>query len=194
MRKKIVYIGHPISGDVQGNKTKVRAICRQLALEGEVIPCAPYLEACEYLDDSISEERAAGIAMNLGLFIRGTFDETWLYGPRISLGMEQEAILSWDLGIPVIGKTPATSTELLKLPGNPHAQSSRDAVVRYLRRAGPIGRDELQSWLWKNNPRDIVLINVMIGDHTLQYVGGGLIGVCEDMNNHPNIIHGWSRL
>jgi hypothetical protein len=41
---KIVYIAHPISGDIKGNLEKIRLIVRGLNLENiDIVPFAPVL-------------------------------------------------------------------------------------------------------------------------------------------------------
>jgi hypothetical protein len=106
---KIVYIAHPISGDVEGNIKKILAIIREINLTmPDVIPIAPYIVECQALDDNNPEERKRGIANNFQYFRRRIMDEVWLYGPRISSGMSDE----WDLceiyNIPVWSKSKET--------------------------------------------------------------------------------------
>lgn len=107
MKKKIVFIAHPIAGDVQGNAQKVLEILREVHCHN-IIPIAPYLVAIQYLDDADPADRALGIAASTELFNRGYIDELWLYGERISTGMRHEVLTALSLGIPVIPKTMGT--------------------------------------------------------------------------------------
>jgi hypothetical protein len=79
------------------------------------IPVAPYLASLQYLDDRVVKHRRLGIMVNLETFYRGYIDELWLFGNRISTGMEEEVLLAWELGIPVVAKTPGTKKDLKKM-------------------------------------------------------------------------------
>lgn len=106
-----VFVGHPLRGDIDGNVEKILAICRELHSRA-IVPVAPYLAGLRYLRDHIEEERALGIAANLEAFRRRFVDELWLYGPRISPGMEGEVRAAVRYGIPVKAWTPETAAEL----------------------------------------------------------------------------------
>lgn len=113
---KIVYIAHPIGGDVQNNIRKVLDIVRMINLTyNNVVPFAPYIVDVQALDDSIEFERQRGIANNIALFDRGVIDEVWLYGDRISKGMAAEVVKAWALKIPVKGMTKETAGHLTAL-------------------------------------------------------------------------------
>lgn len=102
--KKIIYLAHPIGGDVEGNIKRVLAIVRQLSIENEVIPFAPYIVDVQALDDSNPIERGIGFAHNMAMFERGIIDEVWLYGGRISNGMATEIKWAEYFGIKVVQK------------------------------------------------------------------------------------------
>src|SRR5215217_1678802 len=106
MKKKVVYIAHPISGDIQLNISKVLGIVKSLNMSNyDIVPFAPYLVDVQALNDDIPEERARGFENNVALFKNGAIDEVWLYGDRISPGMKFEINLAEDLGIPIIVKS-----------------------------------------------------------------------------------------
>ena len=110
---KIVYIAHPISGDVSGNLKKIIAIIREINInESEVLPFAHYWVDCHALDDTIESERNRGIKNDIALFKAGFIDEVWLYGDRISNGMRHEIELAGELGIKVLAMTTQTQSEL----------------------------------------------------------------------------------
>ena len=113
MKKKTVFIAHPIGGDVRGNAKKVADICRMVH-DKNVIPVAPYMVAIYYLNDEVIEDRELGIEANLETFHRRYIDELWFFGDRISPGMEQEVWLALELGIPVIPKTDGTKKDFIK--------------------------------------------------------------------------------
>lgn len=103
---KVCYIAHPISGDIPGNLEKIRQIARNINLQrNDVVPFAPYWLDCHALDDNNPEERARGIRNDHELFSRNFIDELWLYGTRISAGMQAEIEHAHSLNIPVVCKT-----------------------------------------------------------------------------------------
>lgn len=104
MKKPIIYIAHPIANDVQENIKSVLSIVRQLSIENDVIPFAPYIVYVQALDDCKTEERAIGFEHNKAIFQSGIIDEVWLYGGRISNGMQTEIEWAKELNIKVVQK------------------------------------------------------------------------------------------
>lgn len=103
---KIVYIAHPISGNVEENLADIRRIVRAINLDyPDVVPFVPYYVDVVSLDDSIPEQRVRGIANDTEILRRRIPDELWLTGDRISSGMEAEKALAEEVGIPVINYT-----------------------------------------------------------------------------------------
>ena len=99
---KIVYIAHPISGDIKENLEKIRLIVREINLTTvDVVPFAPYWLDCHALDDTVPEERTRGIKNDEALFRKGFIDELWVCG-RVSKGVATEIELANELKIPVI--------------------------------------------------------------------------------------------
>lgn len=99
---QIVYIAHPIGGDVARNVALVEDRCRLIYQDKpDVIPLAPYLMALRYLNDAVPEDRLRGTAGNKEFFDRKVMDEVWLFGDRISHGMWEEVLWSRSLGIRV---------------------------------------------------------------------------------------------
>jgi len=99
---KIVYIAHPISGNIEGNLNKIKDIVRGINLQmPDVLPFAHYFVDCYALDDTIQEERARGIKNNVALLKAGFINEMWLFGSRISNGMKAEIELARSLNIPI---------------------------------------------------------------------------------------------
>jgi len=116
---KIVYIAHPIAGDIFYNKLWIKQIIRKLNLtEPDIVPFAPYLVDLDCLHDEIPKERQRGIKNNTALLRAGFVDELWLYGTTISPGMICEIQLANELNIPVIAKTDGTKKDLEKLKIN----------------------------------------------------------------------------
>lgn len=108
----IVYIAHPVSGDVEGNLKKIREIVRHINLtEPETVPFVPYYVDLVSMDDSIPTERARGIKNDTALLSAGFVNEVRLYGNKISSGMMAEVELAFEKGIIVLPMTEETRKE-----------------------------------------------------------------------------------
>jgi hypothetical protein len=109
LKNKIIYIAHPIGGDIEGNISKIKVILHDLnKTNPDIVPFAHYLVDLMVLDDNDPIERQRGITNDHILIKKGFIDEMWLYGDKISKGMIDEISLAEELGIPVIPKTEAT--------------------------------------------------------------------------------------
>ena len=111
-KRKIVYIAHPIGGDVVRNLARVEEIFRKLTDRSEVVPFTPYIQGFKHLDDSIPEHRQLGMLNNKAFFIKKSFDELWLYGTEISKGMWEEIKWAEENGIKVVAKAIGTHDDL----------------------------------------------------------------------------------
>lgn len=97
---KVVYIAHPVGGDIENNLTLIRDIVLKINLEEEdVVPFVPYYSDVVSMDDSNPEQRARGIKNNIHLL--QFCDELRLYGERVSKGMWLEIAKARELGIPI---------------------------------------------------------------------------------------------
>jgi threonyl-tRNA synthetase len=106
---KVVYICHPISGDVKGNIDKILKIVRDINLNLiDVVPFVPYLADLLAMDDSIVEQRERGIKNDMALLNRGMVDELWIYVPKITRGMKSEIDRAWHMGIKILIMDPHT--------------------------------------------------------------------------------------
>lgn len=115
---KVVYIAHPISGNIEKNLLKVKIIARKINMkEPDVVPFTPYYLDCIALDDNNPVERERGIKNDIELMKRGFIDEVRLYGNRISKGMRAEVKLAIQLGITVRPMTNGTKAEFKALYG-----------------------------------------------------------------------------
>ena len=108
---KIIFISHPIAGDVKNNIAKIISICASIHT-AEIFPVAPYLLTLEYLRDEVGEERALGIESGLVYLRRGHVDEVWLFGEKITSGMRQEIMAARETSILVVPKTEGTERDL----------------------------------------------------------------------------------
>ena len=102
MNNKLVYVAHPVGGNIKDNVKKIFQICHDIHKNNNnIIPFAPYLVALQYLDDTVIEERELGIQANAEHFKRKTMDEVWLCGSKISAGMEYEIKFALKYNIPI---------------------------------------------------------------------------------------------
>ena len=95
---KLIYVASPYAGDVEKNVEYAKLACRAVVENGDAC-FAPHLLYPAILDDSIPEERQAGIKMGLAFLCR--CDELWVFGPVISSGMQEEIAAAERLRIPV---------------------------------------------------------------------------------------------
>lgn len=99
---KIVYIAHPIGGDIEANLTDLRRILRHINLTyPDVVPLAPYYGDVVSLNDSLPEERERGINNGVTLLYAGFIEEMWLTGEGVSKGMYNEVEIANKIGIAV---------------------------------------------------------------------------------------------
>lgn len=113
---KIVFIAHPVGGDIQGNIEKIKAIHRNVSIhEKGVIPFTPYMADILSLDDKDRTERMIGLINSQTILSSGIVDELRLYGDKISPGMKEEVIIAMQLGIPIVAMTEETKKSLNKM-------------------------------------------------------------------------------
>ncbi len=97
-----VYICHPIRGNKRKNIEKIISIVRKINLTmPSVIPLTNYIADCMALDDDAEEERLKGLYNDRKLLESGIVDELWVFGDRISEGMQLEIETAKKMGIPV---------------------------------------------------------------------------------------------
>ena len=85
--RPIAYICSPYSGDVVGNVAAARRYCR-FAVDKGFIPIAPHLLYPQFLNDDDPSERELGLFFGNALMSKCA--EVWVFGSRISSGMEAE--------------------------------------------------------------------------------------------------------
>jgi len=101
--RKIVYLAHPISGDITGNLANLEFVYRFITrVFPDVIPFVPYYATVKSLNDKNPEERLMGMSHNMEMFERRMFDELWICSKRISAGMQAEIDKADELLIPVV--------------------------------------------------------------------------------------------
>jgi hypothetical protein len=97
-RRPVIYVCSPLRGDVERNIQKATRYSRYIYSQGG-IPLAPHVIFTTFLDEAITEERAAGVEMGLELLAK--CDELWCFGNKVSEGMagEMAAAESLDLRV-----------------------------------------------------------------------------------------------
>ena len=85
--RPIVYICSPYAGNIENNIANARRYSR-FAVEAGYIPIAPHLLFPQFLDDDDPKERELGLFF--GNAILSKCAEMWVFGDRISEGMEAE--------------------------------------------------------------------------------------------------------
>ncbi len=89
INRKYIYICSAYRGDVGFNIKKACEYSKFVVLNGH-IPIVVHLMFPQFLDDNIEAERKLGISM--GLDILSKIDEVWVFGSKISEGMEAEIL------------------------------------------------------------------------------------------------------
>lgn len=102
-KMRIVYIAHPIGGDVENNLASLRRIIRNInAYEPNTVPFCPYYADVVSLNDNDPSQRARGLKNDMGILSRaGMVDEVRLYGDAITQGMKMEIEQAYYMAIPV---------------------------------------------------------------------------------------------
>lgn len=96
--KPFIYVCSPLRGDVERNIQRAIGYSRYVYSQGG-IPMTPHVYFTTFLDDTVPEERTAGIQMGLELLTK--CDELWTFGEKISEGMEAEMAAAKTLGLVV---------------------------------------------------------------------------------------------
>lgn len=85
--RPIVYICSPYAGDVEKNVEAAQRYSR-FAVDKGYIPIAPHLLFPQFLNDRNPKERQLGLFFGDALMSKCS--EVWVFGDRISAGMEAE--------------------------------------------------------------------------------------------------------
>jgi hypothetical protein len=93
-----VFISSPFAGDIQRNIKDARRYCA-FAVQSGFIPFAPHLFYPQFLSDGDTEQRELGLFM--GMVFLDSCKEVWVFGERISSGMQREIDRAEKRGIPI---------------------------------------------------------------------------------------------
>lgn len=86
--RPLVYVCSPFAGDVENNTVNARRYSR-FALERMAIPMTPHLLYPQFMDDNDPAERHLA-CHKINYVLIGLCAEIWVFGSRISKGMEFE--------------------------------------------------------------------------------------------------------
>lgn len=106
---RIVWIGHPVSGNIEANLAKITAICEHVQREEGVQPLFPSFTSRRYATPLTTEESERQVRAFLGSL---AVSELWLYGNGITDGMQREVRIARQLGVRVVPKTTETEEAL----------------------------------------------------------------------------------
>ena len=84
----IVYICSPYAGDVERNTERAKTYSRFAVIKRNAIAFAPHLLLPLYLNDDDPEER--GLALFMDMVFIGKCNELWVFGEKITKGMQLE--------------------------------------------------------------------------------------------------------
>ena len=85
--RPIIYICSPYAGDIAANVAAAQRYSR-FAVDKGYIPIAPHLLFPQFLNDADPKERELGLFFGNALMSKCS--EVWVFGKRISAGMEAE--------------------------------------------------------------------------------------------------------
>lgn len=96
---KLIYVASPYAGEVKQNIKFAELACRMVMNRGHAF-FAPHLIYPHFLNDDDPLQRQTG--QDMGLAVLEKCDELWVFGDRISPGMEREIQKAESLGIPSV--------------------------------------------------------------------------------------------
>jgi len=101
---KLIYLAHPVAGDVPGNLKKARAWMKLIQNHTGHAVMADWITECEIYDDANPEERAAGFQRNFKRL--EICDEIYIAGESEALkksrGMKAEFVHASGLKLPAL--------------------------------------------------------------------------------------------
>ena len=94
----MVYVCSPYAGDINRNTVNARRFSRFVVDEG-FLPVTPHLLFTQFLNDANPDDREIG--MYMGLVLLTKCSELWVFGERISAGMQREIKKAQKRGIQI---------------------------------------------------------------------------------------------
>ena len=100
MIDRVVYMAHPVSGDVEGNLRRAKQWLRWYEEQNPTSAVvANWITECEVWDDSNPAHRAAGLERDIAVLKR--CDAIVLVGGRVSSGMAGEVAIAEKHGLEI---------------------------------------------------------------------------------------------
>lgn len=96
---KRIFICSPFAGDVEQNIAAAKTYCL-FAIHRDCAPFAPHLLYPRFMDDRLPRQRDEAIRCGMA-FLRACH-EVWVFGEKISPGMNRELQLARNLNKPII--------------------------------------------------------------------------------------------
>jgi len=96
--RPIVFICSPYADDPLNNERRAIRYCR-FAVQQGCIPIAPHIYFTRILDERVPSDRELGLFMGQVLLTKCV--ELWVFGSRITSGMEREIIKAEERGMPI---------------------------------------------------------------------------------------------
>lgn len=96
--RPIVFICSPYADDPLNNERRAIRYCRFAVRQG-CIPIAPHIYFTRVLDERIPADRELGLFMGQVLLTKCA--ELWVFGSRITPGMEREIAKAEERGMPI---------------------------------------------------------------------------------------------
>ena len=97
----LIFVSSQYRGDVEKNTEKAKEYCKYILDQGHT-PFAPHLLYPQLLNDNDHDERARGLLCGIDILLR--CNEVWVFGDKITEGMQFEIDYAELYGIPVMYK------------------------------------------------------------------------------------------
>lgn len=85
--RPLIFVSSPFAENMESNTIKARAYCR-FAVEKQTIPVAPHLLYPQFMNEHNPKHRELGLLF--GRVLLSKCKEVWVFGDRISSGMQLE--------------------------------------------------------------------------------------------------------
>ena len=93
-----VYIASPLRGDIEGNIERAKEYCRFAVMQNK-LPFCPHIYFTQFLNDNVESERRIGMIHGIQMLKR--CKELWVFGDKISEGMQSEIRIAKDRNMPI---------------------------------------------------------------------------------------------
>jgi len=116
VKVKIVYILHPVAGDVDANLARIRAIVKKINTEPQyagIVPIVPYYVDFVTLNDQNATEKERH-RLNVQYILKRQINirEVWLFGDKITDDVRETLLAAFASRIKVIAQNPNLFDEL----------------------------------------------------------------------------------